>query len=97
MNYGVTWEPDCWRQFVEIYGGNEVDAVEASGALEWRLGLDPRNQTRRIFPDQNIYLTWIGPYKQHPAVAVSFRIEEARDRRDCVLEKARPTNVPVWS
>ena len=94
MEYGVTWEPECWAAFVALYDGDEEDATDASRSLEWRLSRDPYARNRHLAPGSDVYLTWLEPYKEHPAVAFSFRIVKERYRQHCVLEKARKTNVP---
>jgi hypothetical protein len=94
LQYGVTWETSCWDDFVSIYGGDEKDALESSRALEWRLSRNPFLQTRRLTPESDVYLTSLGPFKDHPAVALSFRIELEEHRQHCVLEKTRRTNAP---
>jgi hypothetical protein len=94
LGYGTTWEPECWAQLVELYGGNEEDADAAGSIVEWRLQRDPFVRTRRLVPRSNVYVTWIDPWKDYPAVAFSFRIEKEQFRQNCVLEKARKANVP---
>ena len=97
MEYGVTWEPECSDEFFLIYDGDESDAVSASRALEWRLSRDPFRENRQLVPGSGVYVTWLEPFKHHPAVVFSFRVVEEQFRRYCLLEKVRKANVPGLS
>lgn len=95
VNYGVAWDDAAWQALLNLYAGDEMDANDAVAALEWRLSRDPTLETVEIqTPVGARFVTWIGPYKHHPAVGLTFRIEHEEFRQNCVIEKARRTNVP---
>jgi hypothetical protein len=95
VNYGVAWDHEAWEAFLDLYAGDEMDANDAVAALEWRLSRDPALNTVEIpTPVGQRFVTWIGPYKYHPAVGLAFRIEHEEFRHNCVIERVRRTNVP---
>jgi hypothetical protein len=91
--YGFMFTDDCWRKLVELYGGNEEDADEAGNTLEWRLMRDPLKKTRRA-PVLGEHLTYLKPFKEHPALGLAFRIETEEHRQNVVMTKVWRTNLP---
>jgi hypothetical protein len=93
LPYGITWSDECRAELVRLYNGDEKAADDAVRAIEFQLCRDPLGETYRLSAASDVRLVWIGPRMDYPAVTFSFRIVKERYRQNCVMERARRTNV----
>jgi hypothetical protein len=93
VRYDIRWEEKCLEDLAEIYGDMETADLATAGSI-WALSRAPLHRlTWEIAPGSSFRLTWVKPFLDFPAVAMSYSIVIDGINQYCLMHRARRANV----